>query len=56
MSLHATHKYLVSPDGTTGVWVHPLDLTTTTKYADWIDATHLDDDAFEALVRRLQDQ
>lgn len=49
-------RLLVSPDGMTAVWMHPLDLTTGfyPQYDSWIDATDLDDDEFEALVTRLQ--
>lgn len=46
-------RLYVSPCGNTAVWVHALDPRGDT-YADWIDATDLDDDEFEALVSGLQ--
>lgn len=49
-----THQLLVSPDGRSAIWAHPLDLAQFPQYSDWIDATHLDDDAFEKLVIQLQ--
>jgi hypothetical protein len=49
--------YLVSPDGHTGAWLHPLDLRTGhyPQYDNWIDATDLTTEEFDALIMRLQD-
>ena len=56
LNLAATHRFLVSPDGMTGYWLHRLDLSTGEypQYADWIDATDLNDEDFEALIVKLQ--
>lgn len=45
-------RLYVSPCGNTAIWKHVLD--DLPQYADWIDATELSDDEFEALVTRLQ--
>lgn len=49
-------RLFVSPCGTRTTWLHPLDLKTDhyPQYANWIDATDLNDDEFEALVVGLQ--
>jgi hypothetical protein len=49
-------RLIVSPDGHIAVWLHPLDLETGhyPQYDNWIDATTLSDEEFEALVHRLQ--
>lgn len=51
-------KLLVSLDGQTAVWIHPLDLKTGIycKYDSCLDASNLNDQEFEALVTRLQRQ
>ncbi len=56
MKPFAQSKFLVRPDGQSAVWLHPLDQSTGhyPQYDDWIDATELDDEEFEALILRLQ--
>lgn len=46
------HRFLVSPDGMRGAWVHPLD--PQDLYAGWTDTTNLSDDEFHALIVELQ--
>ncbi|MBA1366242.1 hypothetical protein [Burkholderia gladioli] len=55
-TLYQAHRLYVSPNGMTATWLHALDLTTGhyPQYADWIDATDLDDAAFDELVIGLQ--
>jgi len=54
--MNSFFRLYVRPCGNTAIWMHALDLTTGMypQYADWIDATDLDDDAFEMLVTQLQ--
>jgi hypothetical protein len=55
--MHRDRIYLVSPDGKTGAWLHPLDLTTGhyPQYDKWIDATDLTTEEFDVLIMRLQE-
>jgi hypothetical protein len=51
-----TSRLLVSPNGATAAWIHPLDLTTGhyPQYDGWTDCTDMDDEAFERFVVGLQ--
>ncbi|WP_186250776.1 hypothetical protein [Burkholderia gladioli] len=56
ITFYQAHRLYVSPNGMTATWLHGLDLTTGEypQYADWIDATDLNDADFAQLVLRLQ--
>lgn len=48
------HRFMLSPDGQTGDWVHPLEVAT--RCPTWTDCTELSDEAFQSLVCERQSQ
>lgn len=47
-----THRFMLSPDGQTGDWVHPLEIAT--RCPDWTDCTDMSDALFEQIVTERQ--